>query len=81
MPHYSFKLVEDAPYQQDVVIWLDGKALARFKVTDKIIRGFIFTKLTDWLGENNAANIMNRGEEVILIRETPILYDFTRFTF
>jgi len=79
MPRYSFKCTTVAEYRDKLTVYEDAIPVGEFKLDSKIVRNFVLDHLTKWIGKDNAVNIMLRGEEVILIREQPIFFDFSRF--
>lgn len=78
MPVYTFEKKEIAPFKAVMQVTHRG-GVAHFPLGDKIVAGFATKCLEDWLGKDNAANILVRGERVALSRETPIAFDFNRF--
>lgn len=76
---YVFKRVSLSPFNDILAVKQDGVLVSAFPLKDKILYNFTFDQLVNWLGRDNAANILVSGEEVSITREHQLLFDFSRF--
>ena len=69
---YQFTLTEPVHFCPQVEVTCNNETLGIMPLYPAIWYGFTTRKLTEWLGQDNASNIINYGEEVILIRKKPL---------
>lgn len=78
MPTYVFTTVRAGSYDSSLVIKEEFKMVAEIPMNGNMMRNFVLTMLTQWVGSDNTSAIL-AGGTVSITREKPYNFDFTRF--